>query len=738
MKTWKWWQKTLLVLGLIVGLMAVYIFWPQGVWPFTVNLDDIAPAEGRYDATILRDSWGIPHIYGRTDADAAYGLAFAHAEDDFSTIQDTLLGGSALLGSTYGPDSAPIDYFVHLLRIRETVAAKYDTIPADGRAILEAYADGLNHYAALHEEEVANANLFPLTGQDVAAANMLIVPVFFGLDTAVADLFAGPPANESESGRLLNQVANLDSLINHRLSFTTEFGSNTFAVSPNRSANGETFLAVNSHQPWEGPATWYEAHLHSEEGLNMVGGLFPSSALVILGHNEHLGWSFTVNNPDLVDTYELEINPNNPDQYKFDGEWLDLEVQKVTLWVNIIGRLNIPVRQEVLWSVYGPTMRQDHGTYALRYASMGEVDVLEQFRQMNKASTLSEWQAAMAEGSLPMFNTGYADESGNIYYVYNAKLPLRNENYDWSGMLPGNTSETLWTDYLPFADLPQLLNPASGFVQNANSSPYQTTLGPENPQEADFSPAFGIETYMTNRALQALALFGADESITAVDFYNIKYDMGFHEQSDVARLQEMLLNNPPPAAENEGMAEALRILGEWDLQASPQSEGASLALLTLYFLNENESVHLSPSRLLNNEIPLDAVQTAFSQAVDFLLEHHGRVNVQWQAVNRISRGEANFGIGGGPDLLHAVYGQLGDDGRVTGFVGDSYIQLVQWDADGKLTSQALHQYGSATSHPESPHYNDQVELFARRELRPLWFTEADIRANLEREYRPGQ
>ncbi|NJN53737.1 MAG: hypothetical protein HC804_02635 [Anaerolineae bacterium] len=480
-----------------------------------------------------------------------------------------------------------------------------DIAPED-QAILQAYADGINQYAALHEEEVLTADLFPLTGKDIAVANMLVVPVFFGLDTAVGDLFAGPPDSESGTAeRCLTPPVCVD----------TAYGSNVFAIGPARSANGETLLAVNSHQPWSGPAAWYEAHLHSEEGLNMIGALFPGSPLVILGHNEHLGWSFTVNHPDLVDTYRLEINPDNPDQYKFDGEWLDLDVRDVTLWVQIVGRLVIPVKQETLWSVYGPTVRQDHGTYALRYASMGEVDLLTQFRRMNKATNLAEWQTAMREGVLPMFNTGYADDAGNIYYVYNAALPLRTEGYDWQGILPGNTSETLWTDYLPFDELPQVLNPAAGFVQNANSTPFQTTIGPENPSEDDYSAVFGIESYMTNRALQLLELFAADEAITPEEFDSIKYNMGYHPDSDVAQLAAMLAANPPagdasPASE-EDVAQAVALLADWDLQATPDSPAAALMVMTFYYLNESEAVHLNPSRLVGTEIPEAEAQAAF-------------------------------------------------------------------------------------------------------------------------------
>ncbi|HIP72982.1 MAG TPA: acylase, partial [Anaerolineae bacterium] len=566
-----------LALGVLLLFTAVAIFYPQNTWPFVVNLDDLIPPADQYNVRILRDEWGVPHIFGQTDADAAYGLAFAHAEDDFGTIQDTALASRGMLGQVYGRDSAPIDYFVHLLRIWDDIDAQYETIPPETRAILEAYAAGLNHYAALHPDEVATPDLFPITGQDITAGFMLKVPVFFGLDSAVGKLFEPPEGNQrSEIGAWQLAMNNLQAPI------SAPYGSNVFAVSPARSANGETFLAVNSHQPWEGAAAWYEAHVRSAEGWDAVGGLLPGAPAIVLGHNRQLGWSFTVNHPDLVDIYELEINPDNPNQYKFDGAWRELETREITLRVKIIGRLVIPVKQTVWWSVYGPTVQQEWGTFAIRYAGMGEVGYAEQFLRLNKATNLAEWQAAMREGPLPMFNAGYADNQGNIYYVYNARLPLRAEGYDWQGILPGNTSETLWREYLPYDDLPQVLNPAAGFIQNANSTPYQTTPGPENPQEADYDPAFGIETALTNRALRALSLFDADDAITWEEFYAIKYDMAYDPASDMAQLAEMLAQNPPPG--DETMQQAAQLLGEWDLQATPDSRATAVAVLTLNFL----------------------------------------------------------------------------------------------------------------------------------------------------------
>ncbi|OGO20091.1 MAG: hypothetical protein A2Z14_04700 [Chloroflexi bacterium RBG_16_48_8] len=433
----------------------------------------------------------------------------------------------------------------------------------------------------------------------------------------------------------------------------THLGSNTFSIGPSRTSDGSTFLAVNSHQPWEGAVTWYEAHFHSEQGLDMTGGLFPGSPMILVGHNRNLRWSFTVNHPDLVDTYVLEINPDNPNQYLFNGEWLDLEVRQAPIKVKLLGNLSWTVKQEVLWSVYGPVVRQDHGTYAIRYAGMGLVDIWEQVYRLNKATNFKEWQSAMRQGGFASFNVGYADREGNIYYLYNADLPIRTEGYDWSLYLPGDTSETLWTQYLPFDDLPQVLNPAAGFTQNSNSSPFQTTLDPDNPHPDDYSPTLGIETQMSNRALRALELLGSDESITFEEFILYKYDMTYWADSDVPRMVQMILDAPTP--QDADLLDGIEILRDWDYDADPESIGATIAILTLYDLARTSKSFLG-SRLVGGEFTSEEVLDSYQRTVESMLEHFGRVDVPWGDINRLIRGNVDLGLGGGPDLLHAVGG----------------------------------------------------------------------------------
>jgi penicillin amidase/acyl-homoserine-lactone acylase len=514
--------------------------------------------------------------------------------------------------------------------------------------------------------------------------------------------------------------------------FETEFGSNTLAVSPLRSADGSTFLDVNSHQPWTGPVAWYEAHVHSEQGWDMSGGLFPATPVIVHGNNRDLGWAFTVDHPDLTDVYVLDINPENPLQYKFDGKWLTLEERQVPIQVKLTGRLVITVNQAVYWSMYGPTVKRPHGTYSIRYAGYGRVDIFQQLYRMNKATNFAEWQKAMKEGGLPCFNVGYADKAGNIYYLYNAMLPLRNPGYNWALYLPGDTSDTLWTELLPFEKLPQVLNPPSGFIQNANSTPFLTTSGAGNPDPAQYPPAMGIEKYPSNRSLRAVELFSADPAITFEKFIADKFDMTYSANGSMAYYAGVI-RDATFADPDQRAGQAL--VRQWDLRANPESTTATLMQMTLNVLPEfNEEVRLSS--LEQVRATSEQVLQAYQKAVKLLKDKFGRLDVPWGQVNRLVRGKVDLAVGGGPDLLHATYGDIQPDGRIKNNTGDSFVQLVRWDKQGVMKAFSIHQFGSATLDEASPHYADQAPLFVQRQLKPVWFDEADIRAHLEREYRP--
>lgn len=704
---------------IVLGLVTAY--------PAIAGQTDPSLLAAKYDVKILRDKWGIPHIFGKNDTDVAFGLAYAHAEDDFQTNQLVLTAVNGKLASVVGRKMAGNDYLVQLMRLWETVNARYETdLSAETRALCEAYADGVNYYAALHPEE-ALPGLFPINGRHIVAGFVHKMPLMVGVDKVLEGLFREVP----EEKRSTADVMLASSFGKEDFSLLgLKAGSNALAVSPRRAADGKTLLAINSHQPWEGPVTWYEVQLHSESGWNMTGGLFPGSPVVFHGHNDYLGWAHTNNFPDLVDTYALEINPQNPNQYRFDGQWLDLETRNAPIRVKLLGPIFWTVNMEVAWSVYGPVVRRPHGVYAIRWAGMGDIRQVEQWYRMNKARTIEQWEQALRMATLPMFNATYADREGNILYHYQALLPLREKGFNWKKHLPGNTSKTLWNSYLPYDKLPRVKNPATGFVINCNNTPFHTTLDPDNPRREDYAPEFGIEDRMTNRAMRALKLLGSDPSITEEEFYTYKYDMAYDTKSKMAKLVGRI--TALPESNDELFRNARNILSSWNMQTTPDSRGAALAVLS--YMN----ILATPEKPEVEDVTDEQIQTGFKKATMTLSKNFGKVDVAWENVNRLIRGEFDQGLGGGPDILHDVEGDLLKDGRIRGKVGDSYILMVTWDKDGKLSSRSIHQYGSATLDKASPHYADQSALFVRRELKPVWRDESIIRLHLGKEYRPGE
>lgn len=691
-----------------------------------------------YHVRILRDSWGVPHIFGKTDADAAFGFGYAHCEDDFETIQGTLLAARGNLAEAFGISGAGNDFMVSLVRVWDVVEAGYEKdLSPEVRAICEGYAAGFNLYASEHPEKVLAGSL-PVSGRDIVAGFVHKTPLFYGLDRILGQLNSMTERPEvARKGELKTASAAADAPGIASAWLTggdpdIELGSNTFSIAPSRSADGFTRIAINSHQPWTGPVAWYEVHIHSEEGWDMVGGTFPGAPIILHGHNRNLGWAHTVNSPDLIDVYELTLNPENPDQYMFDGEWLDLEVREAPIKISFWGPFSWTFKRKVYYSVHGPVMKNKVGAYAIRFAAMGDVRLIEQWFRMNKAENFDEWRDAMRMGALPMFNTGYADAEGNIGYFYNARFPVRSEDYDWSGYLPGDTSETLWTEYVPFDDLPMVVNPKSGFVFNANGTPYFTTAEGENPDPADFSATFGIELTKGNRELRLMEQLGSDESITAKEFYDYKYDRFYSVNSREAKTIARIAALPEP--DGALLKNAQQVLAAWDRETNPDNTSTAMAVLTHRGIRSRAARGDSEWE----EVSDDDLWSAVGEAAGALDKAWGRLDVPWHWVNRLRRGDTELGIGGGPGILHAVYTNSPDeDGKVYGRAGDCYILLAEWGPDG-VSSQSIHQFGSATLRTDSPHYDDQAHLFVKRQMKPVWMDEADILAHLEEEYRPGE
>ncbi|MBX7059848.1 MAG: penicillin acylase family protein [Leptospirales bacterium] len=716
-----------ILLGLTLALLALALVFAirRGLRPIPRTNDIQRRHASRVQ--IRRDEWGVAHIHGQSDADAAFGLAYAQCEDNFETLQDILAATRGQLSLLHLSKTALInDYYTRLMRVELESQLNYEQqLSKETRAVLEGYAAGVNYYAALHPGE-ADGRLFPINGIDLAAGFVHKIPLFMGVNRA---LEAIRERSNLAAGDLIEwpltdlQVQSPQT----GLAAYNMAASNAHAVGRRRSADGMVRLNINSHQPWTGPVAWYEAHISSEEGWNMIGGTFPGGPFIFHGHNDFLGWAHTVNAPDLWDVYQLKTDDAHPGQYSIDGQWKSFDVLRSTIQIDI-GIAAIPYASDYLYSEFGPVLRGKQGYFAIRFAGQGRLmRAAEQWYRMNRARNFGEWQKAMEIQGLPMFHTIYAD-SQNIFYVYNALLPRRKAGVNYHGVLPGDRSDYFWKDYMSFAELPQILNPPADFLQNANSTPWRTTLDPGNPDPRRFPVEAGIETRMTNRALRALQLFGGDAQITRADFIRYKWDRSYAPDAPIMReaILPLLAEYKP---ENEDEARALELLRRWDRSTDEDSRAAALAILVWRERWKSTEVDRKPG----DQLP--ALDVAFQKAVQFLMQRFDRVDPKLGEVQRLHRGRLDLPLGGGPDVLNAIHCEL-RDGRLVGFAGDSYINIVEFGPHGPH-SWSLHQFGQS-ERVSSEHYADQAPLFAHRQLRDSLFDPADLAERTRSVYHPGE
>ncbi|MFW6413248.1 MAG: penicillin acylase family protein, partial [Oceanicaulis sp.] len=483
-----------------------------------------------YSAEITRDEWGVPRVIGETDADAAFAIAWAHAEDDFATIQQSLRAGLGPEMLAKNETEARTAYIVQLLRVRDDVKAQYADLGADVRAVLDGYADGLNFYAARHPG-AAEADLFPLTGEDIAALSGFFSPLFYGLGDVLASLAAPDVEDDPSRGQELQVML--------RRGPATELGSNAFAVAASKSSDGVVRAVINSHQPVDGALAWYEGHLISGEGLNVTGGMFPGAPAVHLGVNPGLAQAATVNRPDLIDVYELELEDGG---YVLDGEVRAFETSTASMTVRLFGPFAWRVTREAKWSAHGPVLETGAGAYAVRYATMGDIAFIEQAYEMMRAETLEAFEDALRRGAVGNTNRIVATREGRIARYYIARMPARPDiaGIDWTGTLPGDRSELIWNGFEPFEAMPHMIDPEAGYVLDANHSPFNVTATDEDPDTAAYPARFGIETDMTNRGQRAVALMAGLDTVSREDLLAVKYDTAYDPESYAAKVRDRI------------------------------------------------------------------------------------------------------------------------------------------------------------------------------------------------------
>lgn len=657
--------------------------------------------------TIARDGYGVPHIFAKTDPEVSYGLAWAHAEDDFVSLQRMALPSKSLMGKAFGKNAVAADYAFALFRCREITEEKWNTLSPEFVRLINGYVQGLNDYAAKHPEEVLHKDLFPLTIQDYIASSVLALTVFNGADRMLAAIYSNN----------MNPVIDYDKM-----------GSNAIAVHPSKTNTGEAFLAINAHQPNEGPEAFYEAHVNSEEGWNALGGLLAGGPSILHGVNEHLGWAHTVNLCDRLDIFQLQMNPKNENQYLFDGQWVDLEKKKIKLRVKGVP---VPISRDLFWSKYGATMKNDQGVFSIRLGANMEIRALEQWYKMNKAKNFTEFYKAISLQGLSMFNIMYADKNDTIFYINNALMPIRNGDakYDWKKTLPGNTSKTLWTQFHGIKELPQYVNPNSGFLFNTNHSSFYATGEKDNLSPSQFPAANGWETNHNNRSVRFLELFPQDKPLDFGLFKRIKFDRQLPAKLQYPYgIDSILMMTAKSYPQYDTL---LNNLNAWDKSGDPNSKGAAIFLL----IYENVAASMrgkDPQMLtqIQSEETIEKVKT-------YLVNNFGTVDLRLGDIQKLVRGDKEYPGPGFPDLLAPEWGVPYKNGKrkITG--GDAYVALVRFPKQGLPIIETSNTYG-ASAKAGKPHFDDQVDLFLQQKTKPMTLDKAEVLRTAKRIYHPGE
>ena len=660
-----------------------------------------------YKAEIKRDIWGVPHVYGETDADAAFGLAYAHAEDDFKNIAENMYLYRAQMGLRDGISGAVQDYLIKVLKIRENIDENYlIDLDENVRKVIEAYAAGINYWMIKNPEN-EYSHFFPVTEKDIVAGFAIQNLFFSGVVSSIEKLQREAEIKEEYTSLYRNQQ------------FVT--GSNVLAVNSNKTEDKSTRIIINSHQPLEGPLAWYEAHIKSDEGWNMMGGLFPGSPFIFVGFNENIAWGFTVNKPDLSDSYELTINPNNEDQYLLDGEWIDFTKETIKLPVKIFGPIKWTVERDAKYSQHGPVLEVGDKSYALRFSGMKDIKQVNQWYAMNKSQSIADWISAMKKRSIVSFNGVFADKEGNIFFLHNSSSPLRKEGLDWSNTIDGTRSDLIWDEYVEFEKIPQIKNPSSGWLASTNQDPFKVTNEMDNLSAKDFSPTLGLQTRMTNRAYRSIELFDSYSSISEQDFDDIKFDNKYSVQSRSYKYISKIFEID---FETDELNYAKNVLRDWDLSTNFDNTSAALGVCVL----SNEWISEQGQR-----IPQDP-EISFRDCVTELNETYGKVDPKWSERNFIVRGQKKISVQGGPDVLRAIYGRNDNEGDLKAAGGDGLYIHVSWDKDKKQQSKSIHQYGSATQDNSSIHFDDQMDLYVNEVYKPTFYDSELLDKNISKVY----
>jgi acyl-homoserine lactone acylase PvdQ len=682
------------------------------------------PAAATADPTkneILWDRYGVPHVYGTSTAAVFYGYGYAQAQSHGDEIL-RLYGESRARGAEYWGEKYE-DTAVWLVKNDVPARSKewYDAQDPAFKANLDAFAKGMNDYAAAHPDAIDPevTVVLPVTGVDVVAhAHRLMNFVYVASPNNVGGEGDAP-------------------LEDPRGGYIGEDGSNTWAVSGKKTASGKTMLLQNPHLSWNlNYFTYYEAHLVAPD-FEVYGATQIGLPIIRFAFNQQMGISNTVNGMMGSTIYKLTLKDGG---YLFDGKVRPFEVRTAGYKLKQADGTVVDKPIEIKSTIHGPVFeRSDKTVIALRVAGLDRPGMLHQYFDMVTAKNYEAFTAAMKRAQVPTFNISYADKDGNVEYIFNGIAPKRKSGdvAFWRGLVPGDSSDYLWTEVHPYEDLPRVTNPPAGFIQNSNDPPWFPSW-PTSIKASDYPPYLAPQTPESMRAQNSLKLIAENDKITFEKFRELKL-------STRSLFADRTLPDLLAAAKGDtapDMQAAVQLLSEWDHTYSADNRAGLL-------FEEWARLFAGPGfgGQANWKAPFDGANATSTptgikdpaaavkmlrQAIVTTREKYGALDRVFGEVSRFKLGDVDVPgdghVGGLGPFRVITWGPLDAAGKRYPQHGETWIGMVEFTTPVKAFG--LMSYGNSRQRGTT-HRSDQLVHLSKHEVRELWLQRSQIEANLE-------
>lgn len=690
--------------------------------------------------TIIRDNWGVPHVFGKTDADAVYGLVYAQCEDDFNRVEVNYINAMGRMAEVEGETSLMSDLRMHLFMDTTKALAIYNESPEWMKKLLDAFAEGANQYLADYPDTKPKLIThfrpwMPLMfsegsiGGDIESISLKDLAAFYDKESPMAvdtDEWDGDGWEKEPTG------------------------SNGFAIAPTKSASGKALFYINPH------TSFYfrpEVHMVSEEGLNAYGAVTWGQFFVYQGFNEHCGWMHTSSRADAIDEYlETIVEQEGKLMYKYGDALRPIESKVITLAYR--NGSDMATKEFTVYRTHhGPVIGEKDGKWVSISLMNEPLKALTQSFTRTKATSYEEFNNTMALTTNSSNNTVYADADGNIAYYHGNFIPVRDTNFDWNKPVDGSNPAADWKGLHPVAETINVLNPATDWIQNCNSTPF-TVSGEASPKEEDYPPYMAPD-YENFRGIHAIRVLKDSSNFTLDKLIAAGYDSYLPAFEKLVPSLIAAYQKARPV--NKDLKEPIEVLKAWDYRFGEESVATSLAIYWAQELRRMVADQLPPRYnpiaaidYMVSKTTANQKLKALENAVGILQGDFANWKTGWGQINRYQRltgditptfddSQPSYPV----RFTSSLWGSLASYGSRTypgtvkwyGTNGNSFVAAVEFGERIKAKSSLA---GGNSGDPKSPHFNDQGEMYSKGQFKDVLFYREDIEKNAERTYHPAK